>query len=111
MRIIQQRNYPFILVLLMLLSVLSACSDSSNKPKIGDIYVIKSDMKSFTTWKITDIKSRQISYIPNDYHVSDTLYIDSINYSKNYTDLAKSIKAKEFRKFTNKYKKPKSQTK
>lgn len=95
----------------MILSVLSACSDSANKPKIGDIYVITSDVKSFTTWKITDIKLRQISYIPNDYHVSDTLYIDSINYPKNYTDLAKSIKIKEFKKITNKFKTPKSQTK
>ncbi len=111
MKIIQQRNYPFILIVLVMLSVLSACSYSVNKPKIGDIYVITSDVKSFTTWKITDIKSRQIWYIPNDYHVSDTLFIDSINYPKNYTDLAKSIKAKEFRKITNKYKKPKSQTK
>jgi hypothetical protein len=100
-------HYP-ILLLFVLSLALSSCDNPSHKPSVGDIYLVQSDNDSYTTWKITKIKSREIWYVPNDYHVSDTIYIDSINIPNHYTDNSRSLKIKEFKHTTTKYIHPKN---
>ncbi len=80
-----------LLVLLLVSSCFNACNKASNKTKIGDIYLVKLDEKSFTTWKISKIERDAIWYICNDYSVSNKNLINSIDNPNNYTDAPKII--------------------
>ncbi len=80
-----------LLVLILFSSYFNSCNKVSNKPKKGDIYIVKLDEKSFTTWKISKIERDAIWYICNDYTVSKKNLINSINNPNNYSDAPKII--------------------
>jgi len=88
-----------VLILVLLLSIIfNACKKNHQNPKPGNLYLVQLDTLSYTTWKITKVKSNKIWYIQNDYSVSESIYADSINNPKNYTDLPKILSRKEFKK-------------
>lgn len=87
------------LVIVLLFSVVFySCKNTYQNPKKGYIYLVPLDSLSYTTWKITQVKTKKIWYVQNDYTVSDSLFADSINSPKNYSDFPKIILRKEFKK-------------
>ncbi len=80
-----------ILVLLLVSFCFNSCNKVNSKPTKGDIYLVKLDEKSFTTWKISKTEHDAIWYICNDYTVSNKNQISSIDKPNNYTDAPKII--------------------
>jgi len=97
------------LILLVFVFTFNSCIDTIQKPKIGDVFLVQIDTLSYTTWKVTKIKAKKLWYITNDYQVSSQQFIDSINFSENYTDLPNKISRKEFNSIQLKKLIPKSQ--
>lgn len=85
-----------LLFLALFISIYS-CESEVPKVDIGDVYVLKQE-NSFTTIKIITVNKKNISYIPNDYLVSDKEMLISINLPENYTDNIHILPIKEFKK-------------
>lgn len=69
--------------LLFLALFISVCSCEPKVPEvhIGDVYVLRQE-NNYTTIKIITVNKENISYIPNDYLVSDKKMLVSINKSE-----------------------------
>ncbi len=85
----------FIVALLSLL-FLNACT-TTQKPEIGSRYTVSTDDGNYTIVKIIDVKKKEISYLKNDYQVSELQYIDSIDIDINYSDAPETLSIKEFK--------------
>lgn len=64
---------------------------------MGAIYILKQERR-FTIIRIEKVGVKNISYTPNDYHVSTVKMLNSINQPENYTDNLVQITKKEFKK-------------
>jgi len=62
---------------------------------MGDVFIIKKD-KTYTSLKINKTTAKEITYILNDYEVSEKEMIYSINLQKNYTDYPITKTKKDF---------------
>jgi len=98
-RIRKQKKFK-ILLLILVFSFTTSCIEASHKIETGDIFLVSTNEKTYTTWKISKIEKNTIWYICNDYSVSEIGLINSINRSYNYTDSSNSIDKKTFYKRT-----------
>lgn len=97
---LRKQPHTKIFLLIVVLSFTTSCIKTSHKIETGDIFMVSTDAKSYTTWKVSKVKKNTIWYICNDYSVSEKNLISNIDHSYNYTDSPKSMDKTTFYKKT-----------
>jgi len=89
------KTSKYILLTISLLITYNSCKEEKIGPKKGEVYLIN-NTNNYTTWMISKVTDTSVFYVPNDYKVSTSTEIKSINVLGSYTDLPKEINIKDF---------------